>query len=100
MARFDLFEIAGVDGLLLEVQADVMSGLATTVVVPLRPADRRPRAMSRLNPILEISGMRYVMETQSLGAVPRKQLGQAVGSLGIGVHDEIVRALDMLFLGF
>jgi toxin CcdB len=100
MARFDLFQISGVEGLLLEVQADFMSGLATTVVVPLRPVETRPRPMSRLNPIFEIGGMRYVMETQSLGAVPRKQLGPTIGSLGTGAYDEVVRALDMLFLGF
>jgi hypothetical protein len=39
------------------------------------------------------------MVTQFLAAVPRKELGRALGSLE-ACGDDISTALDMLFLGF
>lgn len=81
MARLDLYRVRGVDGLLLDVQADLMSDLATAVVVPLLPLDAAPKPAARLNPVFAVSGERYVMMTQLLASVSRKELGACVGTL-------------------
>lgn len=99
MARFDLFRIDGVDGYVLEVQANQMVDLATTVVVPLLSTRATSRPLTRLNPTFEIDGERFVMVTQSIGAVPRRELGAPVGSLDHR-HGDIMDALDMLLTGY
>jgi toxin CcdB len=99
MARLDLYRIAGLDGYLLEVQADILSLLGTTVVVPLLLADSLPRPMLRLNPLFEIDGKTYVMATQSISAIARKELGTPVAALNERAHFDITNALDMLLLG-
>ncbi len=97
MARFDTYRYE--DGYLLDVQADLLDGLNTRMVVPLMPLDTAPKPADRLNPVFTIEGGEYVMVTQFMAAVPVRELGQPVGSVG---HDfERVRtALDMLFDGF
>lgn len=99
MARLDLYRVSGMTGYALDVQADLMSMFATTVVVPLLPLDSAPRSMTRLNPIFEIGGNRYVMVTQSIAAVSKKELGASVGSLDPGTHYEVTNALDLLLSG-
>lgn len=84
------------DGYVLEVQASLMSRLATTVVAPLLPVEAAPPPMTRLNPVFEIGGTSYAMVTQSLAAVPRRELGAAVGSLNSSKEYEVTNALDML----
>ncbi|MCU0650406.1 MAG: CcdB family protein [Gemmatimonadaceae bacterium] len=59
--------------LLLEVQHDLLSTLATTVVVPLRPVSAMKGAILRtLTPIIEVEGREYVLVTPELAGVPRK----------------------------
>jgi len=99
MARLDLYRLAGLDGYVLEVQADLLAILATAVVVPLLPLEQAPKPISRLNPVFEIGKRPYVMVTQSIAAVPRAELGQAAGALENGRHFEVVNALDMLLSG-
>jgi toxin CcdB len=99
MARFDVYENPGQAGYLLDVQADLLSGLNTRVVVPLMPLDQAPRPAARLNPVFTVARQRYVMVTQFLAAVPRSELSRPAASLAAQGH-EIVDALDMLFVGF
>jgi toxin CcdB len=99
MAR-ELYRLPGLDGLVLNVQADLLTPLATTVVVPLLPVASAPPPMARLNPVFEIEGIRFVMVTQSLAAVARRELGESVGRLGEDRHYDITQALDMLLSGF
>ena len=99
MARFDIHRIAGFDGYALEVQADLLASFATIVVIPLIPLEKASKPVSRLNPVFRIGGQRYVMQTQAIAAVPRKELGARAGSL-TEHHFEIVAALDMLLSGF
>ena len=99
MARLDVYRLAGFDGYVVEVQADLMATFATTVVVPLVPIGDAPKRLSRLNPVFQIAESRCVMQTQSIAAVPRQELGVRVASL-TDQHFEIVAALDMLLSGF
>jgi len=100
MARLDLYRIPGVEGYLLEVQAAIMDSFATTVVVPLVPLEHGPPPITRLNPVFAIEGRRYLMLTQSLSAVTRKELAAKTGALPGACHDDVTDALDMLLCGY
>ena len=99
MARLDLYRIAGIDGYLLEVQANLLSALGTTMVVPLLPIERSPTPMKILNPIFEIAGAQHVLATQYLASVPRQELGDPVAILGEQNYYQVGNALDLLLSG-
>ncbi len=99
MARFDIHQVEGVAGYLLDCQADLLDHFTTRAVVPLIPATQTPPAMARLHPTFEIEGGAFVMATHLIGSVPTRELGETVASLAD--HDgEILAALDMLISGF
>ena len=97
MARHDVYLADG--EYLLDVQSDILDGLNTRAVVPLMRPARAPKPARRLNPAFEIDGVRLLMVTQYLSAVPASILGAAAANLGEH-HGEITEALDMLFQGF
>lgn len=102
MARFDVRPLhGGKPALVLEVQADLLAGLATRVVIPLIPAISAKReAVSALNPILTVGGENFVLMTPAIGPVRSIHLGQPVANVEPEYRDIIVRALDFLFQGF
>ncbi len=83
---------------LLDVQADLLSDLATRVVVPLVPERMFQRPASRLHPRFVIEGEPVIMVTHLLSAVPRSDLGRCVASLA-AERDVIVAAVDVLLAG-
>jgi toxin CcdB len=97
VARFDLHRPKGSAAWLLNVQAAVLDHLRTRVVVPLLPPDEVPTRMTGLHPAFE--GHRLLMATQLIAAVPRRELGRAVGNLAPH-RDDITRALGLLLTGF
>ncbi len=105
MARFDIYPNAGPHAAdipyLLDVQSDLLQGLETRVVVPLRRRDRFPATSipERLSPVFEVAGVTCLMETPKLAAVPLKLLKTPVTSLAQHQH-AITRALDFLFQGY
>jgi toxin CcdB len=100
VARFDLFRRPrGAPGYLLQIQNDFLDKLETRVVAPLLPPDAVPGPIRDLHPRFEIEGQPYLMATQLLGAIPRRELGPAIGSLA-AQQDDITRALDVLITGF
>ena len=102
MARFDVFRFkSSTAPLVVDVQADLLSDLATRIVVPLSPADIAGKeAAARLKPVMEIKGERYVLMTTDLAALPVKRLGAFVENVESRYRKEITDALDFLFLGF
>ncbi|WP_457581038.1 CcdB family protein [Ensifer canadensis] len=98
MARYDVYANPG-GGLVLDVQTDMLDELKTRVVVPLLPMEAAPKPAKRLNPVFEVSGVRYTLVTQFLAAIPLSALADPVANLSER-HDEIVAALDMVFHGF
>jgi toxin CcdB len=88
------------DGWLLDVQADLLSHLGTTGVVPLLPEDApdTPRPAHDLNPVVEIEGRRYVVMTQWISAVPKSLLRGGGVSLD-HLWDDLSRAINVLFQG-
>ena len=99
MARYDVHPVSPRGTLALTVQADLLDGLGTCVVVPLLSVSEAPTPLKDLNPIFDIAGTRYVMVTQAIAAVPVKSLGTVIVSLG-DHQDMITKALDMLFSGY
>lgn len=99
MAKYDVCASPGGNSYVIDVQADLLDGLNTRVVVPLRPLAQAPLPARRLNPVFQIGSKPHVMVTQYLAAVPVSELGKPVANLSAH-FDEITNALDMVFIGF
>ena len=104
MAQFDLYANADKVSartypLLLEVQADLLSALPTTVVIPLaKPAVVGDRPIGGLNPVASFDGREWVLMVQELAAMRRNGLGPRRGDLR-HLRGEVVAALDLLLTG-
>lgn len=105
MARFDVYPNPGshvaTTPYLLDVQSDLLDGLDSRMVVPLRnlahfPAVKLP---TRLTPVLTIEGQDFLLETPKMGAVPKRILKTPVTSLA-DEQAQITAALDFLFQGY
>ena len=100
--RFDIVENPNRGGrslypFLLVLQHDRVTAIQSVVVAPLVRAPTTV-APSRLHPVIEHNGERYVILTEDLGSVPRNNLTHVVGSAE-ALEYEITAALDMLFTG-
>lgn len=102
MARFDIYANPGRNHrnipYLIDVQSNVISGLATRVVVPLRPlAEFSPVTLPPdLFPLIVIDGEDYVLDTPQLGAIPAHELKTRIASAREDQFD-IQAALDRVF---
>ncbi|MBB5022252.1 CcdB family protein [Desulfurispira natronophila] len=99
MARFDVYQNPHGSGYLLDIQADLLTGLNTRTVVPLMPKLHAPQPAQILNPEFVISGEVHVMVTQFMAAVPTTILANPVVNLRTE-HERIVAAIDFLMQGF
>ena len=99
MARFDVYANPGGTGYLLDVQADVLIGLNTRIVVPLMPLSQAPLPAKRLNPVFDIGSEPHAMVTQFMAAIPRALLRSPITNLA-KKDSEIMAALDMALVGF
>ena len=82
---------------LVDLQADMLSGLHSRVVAPLVLASKMQPAQ-HLNPSFEVEGKSVVMSTAELAGIPLDALGEEVTTLK-DVRAEIIAALDFLFTG-
>ena len=105
MAQFDVHENANAatrkhTPYLLNVQADVLSELATRVVVPLRgKAGREGTVISRLHPVISVAGEDHIAVVTEMAAVQTSVLGPRVDAAQ-AQRTEITAALDLLLTGF
>jgi toxin CcdB len=105
MARFSIYENSGdhskTTPFLLDVQTDLLSGLDTRVVIPLRKASlyKNIKLPNDLMPSFTINGTEFTLDTPKMAAVPTKILKQEIGSLK-GEQDLVMTAIDRLFHGF
>lgn len=84
---------------LLDIQADLLSGLTTRLVVPLIPASEFGQPVEKLNPVFRIGGRAHVMATAEMAAIPIKSIGERLATLE--QHSaEILAAVDFLISGF
>lgn len=99
MARLDVHgRRDGGAGYLLDVQAELLSGLNTRLVVPLLPRAMAPTPAARLNPLVDVAGEPYVVVTQFTAAVHVRDLGERVTTLA-DHHDMVMAAIDLLITG-
>ena len=99
--RFDVYRMpaGGAPGYLVDVQSELVSDLATRIVIPLIANPKLAKPVRGLNPVFEILGQPFTMLTQELAAIQKLALKSPVVSLADQQND-ITRALDMLFTGF
>lgn len=102
MARFDIYRNPGKSRAkvpyLLDVQSNVVSGLATRIVIPLRPASDFAAVAppTDLFPMISVAGDPHFVDTPQLGAILAKELKEKVGTAH-NLQSEIQAALDRLF---
>lgn len=105
MARFDVYANPGAQAqstpYLLDVQSDLLDGLDSRMVIPLRSRDHFPQVKlsTRLTPVLTINGQDYLLEVPKMGAVPVRILKTAIASL-VTDQAQITAAMDFLFQGY
>jgi toxin CcdB len=101
MAQFDVYRNPrrGAYPLLLDIQSDLLSALATRVVVPMSPLRRYgSKPITRLNPTARFGRAEYILLFQELASVPVAALGACIESLSRR-RAELVAAIDLLFTG-
>ena len=105
MARFDVYRNTGpheaTTPYLLDVQCNLLDGLESRVVIPLRLLDRVPpvKLPERLTPIVNVNGQKCLLETPKMAALPRRLLKDCIASLA-SEQALIIGALDFLFQGY
>ncbi len=101
MQRFHVYALRNAAGYpyVLNVQSELVDDLRTRVVVPLIPATGyKGKLISRLMPVLDIGGERWVMLTAQLAAIRVRDMGKAVADLS-SERFTIISAIDMLLSG-
>ena len=84
---------------LLDVQANLLEGLQTRVVAPLTKATAlQKKAIKHVTPLISFDGEKYLLLIPQLSGIAKADLGTRAGELN-RYRDEIVAALDFLFLG-
>lgn len=84
---------------LLDVQAELLSDLATRVVVPFYAQSiLKGNVLKTLTPLFRIGGKNWLMATPEMAGVSRKVLGPAIADLS-SRRAEIIAALDLLITG-
>ncbi len=105
MARWDVYANTGAQEqttpYLLDVQSNLLEGLDSRMVIPLRSMAYFPQVKipTRLTPVLALDGKDYLLETPKMAAVPRRILKAPVASLA-SAQDQVTAALDFLFHGY
>jgi len=105
MARFDVYANPGSHAAttpyLLDVQSDLLNGLDSRMVIPLRSLKHFPKVKlsTQLTPVFTIDGEPYLLETPKMGAVPLRVLKSRVTSLA-QAQDQITAAMDFLSQGY
>lgn len=103
MPRFDVYPTPLLDDkphtpYWLDVQADLLSTLATRVIVPLRRTSKSTPLKDRLNPSFVVQRAEVFADVANLGVFPTRLLRQPVANLREH-RFEIENALDFLFSG-
>ncbi|HLO68921.1 MAG TPA: CcdB family protein [Holophaga sp.] len=85
---------------LMDIQSDLLSVLATRLVVPLyRREAAGPMTMSRLTPTLRFQDLDLVAMVPEMAGIPSRVLGNPIGEAP-ALRAEILQALDLLSTGF
>lgn len=105
MARFDVYPNLGLhartNAYLLDVQCELLDGMDSRLVIPLRDLERfsKVNLPTRLTPVFSIQGNAFLLQTPKMGAVPKRVLKSPVTSLATE-QAQITAALEFLFQGY
>ncbi|MGH8296989.1 MAG: CcdB family protein [Steroidobacteraceae bacterium] len=80
------------------LQSDLADTGSDRIVAPLVPSARIPGVAGRLMPIVKVERVDHALIVPRLTAVPASELRAVKDSL-LAYRNEIVAALDLLFLG-
>lgn len=103
MTQFDVFEnpisrARRAYPLVAILQSDLADTGRDRIVAPLAPRARLSGTAGRMTPHVTVSGVEHVLIVPSLTSVRAHDLRELRGQLA-SYRDEIVAALDFLFLG-
>lgn len=102
MPQFDLYENPNPETCdwapyLVDLQHEMLSGLATRVMAPLVVTSPSVQpTISRLNPIVLVRGQSLFMSTAEMASIPVRELPVPSGSLS-HYRDELMVAVDLIF---
>lgn len=83
---------------LRDIQADLLSGLATRVVVLLLTDVSIAHPLQILNPAFTVEGTCVILSTPEPAGIARSDLGETLATLA-AKRDTIIAALDLLLTG-
>lgn len=84
---------------LLDVQNGLLADLKTRLVIPLTAqANCRSGVISKLCPVFDINGERFVALTQQMAGIESRLLGAEVADLS-AYRTEIIAAIDFAVVG-
>lgn len=101
MAQFDVYRYAPRGkgfALVVDVQNDILSQLASRTVIPLYPTTIIRQPILRINPLLFVDGEKYIMATEEIAALHVRSLTEKIATLSAH-RDEIIAAIDFLTTG-
>ena len=105
MARFDIFLNEGrskkTTPYLIDIQSNVISALATRIVIPLRTltAFGALTVPKDLCPTITVLGEKVFLDTPQIAAIPANELKNRVGTADV-YQAEILAAMDRVFGAF
>jgi toxin CcdB len=80
------------------LQSDLANIGSDRIVAPLAPSAPMANLVGRLMPIVKVRGVDHALIVPRLAAVPAAELGAVKDSVST-YRNEIIAALDLLFLG-
>ena len=83
---------------LVVLQSDFLSVVDSVVAAPLVPL-ARTKPIARLTPVISVAGNDHALLIHEMSAISRSLMKRAVGTAA-SRREEIVAALDLVFLGF
>ncbi|GHE23011.1 CcdB family protein [Halomonas urumqiensis] len=105
MAQFDVYSnpskaSKALYPYLVDVQSDILSDLATRLVIPLcKHSDFGGQPIQGLTPQIELEGQALLLLTPQISSIPARHLNHPIGSLA-HFRGQIVGALDLVISGF
>lgn len=103
MAQFDIYPTSYPNApLVVDIQCNFLSRLATRAVIPLEPATvpGTDPLLQHLQPIIDVRGTPYVLNTPEIANMPTADLKTPLLSVAATHRRIIMDALDFLIQGF
>ena len=98
MARYSIYRLHS-GALVVDCQADILSGLPTRFSAPLLNPAELPNPVARLHPMLKFGHEQRLMVTNEAGAILVSEIAEEIGTLNDD-DMKIANAFDMLLTGF